>query len=344
MRRDVGFALFITQGTNAPSYDRDSRMPKSTPSRSRNSGQKSGKSPANPSSAFQQAVHELRHSPSAFPNISGRWLLAALASILVVGLACAWLTLCLLYWQGSWQLLYHPKAEIAATPARIGLPFEPVKFAATETGTNQLTGWWLPAENPGFTVLYLHGADGNLGNTLNMLAALHRQNLNVFAIDYRGYGQSLPARPSEKQLRQDAEWSLTWLTVTRQIPAKTVIVAGTGLGANLAAEIAADHPELAGTLLDDPLQNAVAPVFDDSRSRLVPAHWLVKDRYDLNAAASALHTPSLWIFANTSVSPSTQVSPAYRTVPKKKSAAWLTSPSTADPKFAETVQRWLDDL
>ncbi len=151
MRGDVGFALFITRGTNAPSYDRDSRMPKSTPSRSRNSGQKSGKAPANPSSAFQQAVHELRHSPSAFPNISGRWLLAALASILVVGLACAWLTLCLLYWQGSWQLLYHPKAEIAATPARIGLPFEPVKFAATETGTNQLTGWWLPAENPGFT-------------------------------------------------------------------------------------------------------------------------------------------------------------------------------------------------
>jgi len=302
----------------------------------------------------------MRHSPQAFPNVSARWLLTAVAITLLGIVVCAWLSLCLLYWQGSWQLLYRPNATISRTPASVGLPFELEKFAATETGINRLTGWWLPAENARFTVLYLHGADGNLSDTLDMLAALHRENLNVFAIDYRGYGQSQAARPTEKQLRQDAEWALTWLTLTRQIPAKTIIAAGTGLGANLAAELASDHPELAGVLLDRPSSHHMDPILNDPRSRLVPARWLVHDQYDLFAATTKLETPSLWLLPKIAAgkatsgssadlygsvqSPGTPSNDAYHQTPGRKDVAWLTPPSLSDPHMDGILRRWLDDL
>lgn len=322
------------------------RMPSSKPSRPRSK-------PASPS-AFEKAMHDLRQPASAFPNVSLRWLLSAIGVVLLGAVVCAWLALCLLYWQGSWQLLYHPKPAMTRSPASVGLPFETIHFAATETGTTQLTGWWLPADNARFTALYLHGSDGNLSDTVDTLAALHRNGLAVFAIDYRGYGQSTvkdaPLRPSEKQLRQDAEWALTWLTLTRGVSAKSIVICGSGLGANLAAEVAADHGELAGLILDQPLQNPMAAVFNDPRSHLVPASQMVKDRYDLNAAAQTLRIPSLWLLiepGHQSIQPQTASSvppEAYAKVQSRKQSVWLTEPIASDPHFVEILRRWLDDL
>jgi pimeloyl-ACP methyl ester carboxylesterase len=301
-----------------------------------------------PSPKAPSASRNATPQNTAFPNVSLRWLLTAAAIAIAAALACAWLTLCLLYWQGSWQLLYHPSATITRTPASVGLAFEPIHFAATETGVTQLTGWWLPVSTPGQTVLYLHGADGNLSNTLESITALHQQSLAVFAIDYRGYGQSQPARPNEKQLRQDAEWSLTWLTLTRSIPAKNIVIYGAGLGANLAAKLAADHPELAGVILDQPLQDPLSPVLYDPRSRFVPAHWLVNDLYDLTASADRLRVPSLWLFAeknpNQKNAASNAYQDAYQSVKAQKESVWLQLPLATDPHFADSLESWLDNL
>src|ERR1700739_1839216 len=106
-----------------------------------------------------------RHAAAPPPTVSGRWLLGAIAVAATAAGLCAWGVLCLLFWQGSWQLLYHPTAAIARTPAAVGLTFDPVGFATTDTGAPQLTGWWIPAGSTArFTVLYLHGQDGNLGD------------------------------------------------------------------------------------------------------------------------------------------------------------------------------------
>jgi pimeloyl-ACP methyl ester carboxylesterase len=301
-----------------------------------------------PPSAFDRAIDDLRRHPQAFPNVSPRWLAGAAAVAILAALTCAWLTLCLLYWQGSWQLLYHPKAAISSTPASLGIPYEPIHFAVTETGTTQLTGWWIPDPEGKRTVLLLHGAYGNLSDTLNTIAQLHRQHLSIFAIDYRGYGQSLPAKPTEKSLHQDAEWALSWLTITRNLPAESILVYGTGLGANLAAELASEpasiHSQLAGAILDQPSDQIMAPVFNDPRSHIVPAHWLVKDRYDLTAAATKLQIPSLWLFSESKSSQSSPANKSYQATPTQKSSAWLKPPIATDPHFAEILRRWLDDL
>jgi pimeloyl-ACP methyl ester carboxylesterase len=325
------------------------RMSKPTRSGKSRGASSSAKLRPQTASAFDKAMHDLRHQSGAFPNVSVRWLLGAAAIAILGAIFCAWLTLCLLYWQGSLQLLYHPKASITRTPSNAGLTYESIHFADTETGTAQLTGWWIPSADARKTVLYLHGADGNLSDSVDTLTSLHQQNLAIFAIDYRGHGLSQPIRdaghPNEKQLRQDTEWALTWLTLTRNIPARNIVVYGSGLGANLAAELAADHSELAGVVLDQPELHPLTNIFNDSRSRLVPAHWLVKDRYDLSAITTSLRIPSLWLFAESAQDqPRVQIPEAYQGASGKKTSVWLNAPLTTDPHFATSVKRWLDDL
>jgi pimeloyl-ACP methyl ester carboxylesterase len=251
-------------------------------------------------SAFDRAWDELRAPTEPPPTVSARWLLTAIGVAILAAAACAWGALCLLFWQGSWQLLYHPAAAVTRTPASMGLAFDAVGFAVTEAGEPRLRGWWVPAGPQAglarFTVLYLHGRDGNLGDTVDALAALHEVGVNVFAIDYRGYGQSQFARPSEAHWREDAESAIAYLTATRHIAAGSIVLDGEGLGANLALGVAARHPELNGVALREPLDTPVNAIFNDPRARLVPARLLVRDRFDLSAPAAELRIPSLWLF------------------------------------------------
>ena len=185
----------------------------------------------------------------------------------------------MLFWQGSWQLLYHPEAVVVRTPASVGLAFDPVEFAATDAGVARLKGWWIPA-GPGavfgrYTVLFLDGQNGNLSGNIDAFVRLHRVGVNVLAFDYRGYGQSQFVRPSEAHWRQDAQWALQYLIETRHVSAGAIVLDGQGLGANLALEVAAAHPELAGVVLDTPIASPMNAVFNDARARLVPARLLV---------------------------------------------------------------------
>jgi pimeloyl-ACP methyl ester carboxylesterase len=247
-------------------------------------------------------------------------------------------------------LLYHPVSAVARTPASIGLPYDPVGFATTEAGEPRLKGWRVPAASDGrygrYTVLLLHGKDGNLGDTLDALAALHKVGLNVLAFDYRGYGQSQFQHPSEARWREDAEWALQYLTGTRQVAANTILLDGEDLGANLALEIAAQHPELGGVVLESPLESPLDAIFNDPRARLVPARLLVGDRFDANAPASALRIPSLWLFQ---LSSRERAAPperpqAFQKVRSSKMLVWLASSPDAGNEKANSLARWLDDL
>lgn len=268
-------------------------------------------------------------------------------------------------------MLYHPASAITRTPASKGLAFDPVAFATTETGEPRLKGWWIPAE-PGsrhsrFTVLYLHAQNGNLGDSVDDLASLHAVGVNILAFDYRGYGQSQFAHPSEARWREDAEWTLQYLTATRHVSAGTIVLDGKGLGANLALEVAAAHPELAGVVLESPLESPVDALFNDPRARLVPAHLLVRDRFNVEKAANALLIPSLWLIAqpasNTPASKSressniagqTQHPDGYDRITARKTLVWIQPVSlqpganqfgvNGDQVFDEAFRRWLDDF
>ena len=275
------------------------------------------------------------------PTVSGRWLASAVGIVIAGALVCLWAALCLIFWQGSWQLLYHPTALISRTPASAGIVFEDVQFDAGENGLPQLRGWWIPAPSQStLTAIYLHGATGNLSDTVGDLAHLHTAGLNVLAFDYRGYGQSSFVHPSEKRWREDAEAAIHYLTDTRHIPVSSLILAGHGLGANLALQTAADHHGLAGVILEDPIEEPADAIFRDPRARLVPARLLVSDRWQSGAAPSDLAIPSLWILRQ----PGTHAPAAYDHVKSRKMIVWLTHSHTADTYYADALSRWLAEL
>ncbi len=283
------------------------------------------------------------------PEISSRWLFSAILGTVAAAALCGWGVLCLLFWQGSWQLLYHPSASLAYTPARAGLAFDPVSFAVTDDGQPRLTGWWVPAPDSrlnDYTIMFLHGQNGNLGDTVETLGRLHRVGVNILAFDYRGYGQSQFVRPTETHWRQDADWALKYLTQTRHTPPNTIVLDGEGLGANLAIEVAAAHPELAGVILESPSPSPMDVIFSDPRARLVPARLLIRDRYDLNTAASRLRIPALWFEWNArdGTTGLNEEPAAFRRIADHKTLVWLNSQANANQDFSEAVGLWLDNL
>ncbi len=289
-------------------------------------------------------------SPSP-PQVSWRWLLLSLLGALAAAALCAWGALCLLYWQGNWQLLYHPSSVLTRTPASADRAFDSIGFATTPAGVSRLNGWWIPAAPDApegrFTVLYFHDKDGNLSGAVDQLVQLHAAGVNVFAFDYRGYGQSQFAHPSEKRWLEDAGWALDYLTATRHIDAHVLVADGHGLGADLAVEFAAAHPELAGVVADSPLEDAAGALFNDARAHLIPAHWLAGDRWNLEAAAAALRVPSLWFlpFPDEPGDGAPVHNPAFfENVPSPKMFVWLPPGRATTVNFSAEFSRWLDSL
>jgi uncharacterized protein len=273
-------------------------------------------------------------------TVSPKWLLTAVGIAIAAALSCTWATLCLMFWQGSWQLLYHPTKSITRTPASDRIAFDKVEFAPSQAGIPQLKGWWVPAspDSP-YTAIFLHGANGNVSDTVDALARLHAAKLNVLAFDYRGYGQSEFVRPSETHLREDAESAIAYLKDTRHISAGSLVLVGNGLGANLALQVAAAHPELAGVVLEYPIEAPADAIFRDSRARLVPARALVSDRWDSGVAAANLRIPSLWFYREAN-----QRHDAFDRVTSRKVIVSFNRPETEERDYADALGRWLDDL
>jgi len=291
----------------------------------------------------QPASHPRHHAQPA--TVSGRWLLAAMAIVIPGAAFCAWAVLCLLFWQGSWQLLYHPASAVTRTPAGGGLPYESVGFAVSTSGAPEMHGWWIPRPQSRYTAIYLHGADGNLGDTVDALTPLYGAEMSIFAFDYRGYGLSNFVRPSEAHLRQDSESAIQYLTQTRHIPANSLVLIGRGLGANLALEVAAAHPEMAGLVMDDPLPAPEDAIFTDPRAKLVPTHLLVRDRWNASEPAVNLRIPSLWLYRTVLPGQAEQKTrEAYRLVNARKEQVWLTQPYDETRIYSDSLTRWLDDL
>jgi hypothetical protein len=104
--------------------------------------------------------------------------------------------------------------------------------------------------------------------------------------------------------------------------------------------VAATHPELAGVVAESHAADPVNAIFGDPRARLVPARLLVRDRYDLDAAAGALRVPSLWFERPMQ----DEESEAYAKVAAQKMIVWVNPSADANKQFEEVVSRWLDEM
>ncbi|MFC1976070.1 alpha/beta hydrolase [Chloroflexota bacterium] len=156
------------------------------------------------------------------------WSIIGFAIILYIGLVTS-----LFIFQD--RLIYFPIRNITATPADIGLPYEPV-WLETADGV-RLSGWFVPAEKARGVVLFFHGNAGNISHRLDSIKTFHRLGLSVFIIDYRGYGQS-EGKISEQGTYLDAEAAWHYLVEERQIPPGEIILFGRSLGGAVATWLA----------------------------------------------------------------------------------------------------------
>lgn len=284
-------------------------------------------------------------SAGGTPDIDPRWLLKMLAITIGGALFCGYLTLCGLFYQGQWQLVLHPDTAATITPAAVNLPFENVSFDYTEAGQAQLHGWWIPAEKSAHyaqdTILYLHDGSGSLADTLPRLKELHEAGLNVFAFDYRGFGQSAGPHPNEQRMREDTASAWVYLIQKRKLNAAQIVPYGEGVGAALAAQLLVDDPQIPAVILDEPNFDLVAQVRQDPRSQLIPVGLIFRERFALTPLTS-LKTPKLFLLHDGPRSPS----PAdLATVADPKLVLHTGSPDSAEA-FAQRSQflsRFLDE-
>jgi len=156
--------------------------------------------------------------------------------IAVISLMCsAYLAVGLFLYCMQPKLLYEPLRKITCTPAKQGLAFEEVYFKTADHLL--LHGWFVPAQNAKFTVLYCHGNGGNMMYFLDTVNFLNRLGLNCFIFDYRGYGES-QGSPFEKGTYLDGRAAYRWLTKKKGIEAEQIIVFGWSLGGSIAAYLA----------------------------------------------------------------------------------------------------------
>jgi hypothetical protein len=236
--------------------------------------------------------------------VSPVWLAKAIALTIVAALFCGYLTLCLLFYQGQWQLVLHPTRTSASPVSIAGIPYELIRFGPDESATPQLSGWWIPP-TPGsryasITIIFLPDGNGSLVNSIPTLANLHNLGLNVFAFDYRGYGQSAPLRPSQQSMTQDIDTAWQYLTTTRAISTQHIVPYGTGVGTSLATRLAADHNDIPALILDTPRADLLNVAIHDPRAKLLPVRLLFHERFPLAEPLSTLHTPKLLISRTTS--------------------------------------------
>ena len=294
--------------------------------------------------------------------VDPRWLVNALALSIGAALLCAYLTACLLFYQGLWQLVLHPSHTVDRTPANIGIAFTTVRFGDFDTGQPHLTGWWIPSSQtpdayparlntapPSFTsrvtVLYLHNGAGSLSDTLPALAILHSTGSNIFAIDYRGFGASdASVHPDAERMQQDAEAALDYLVTTQHTSQSSIIPMGTGLGAYFAVQLAHAHSELPGVILDNPDPDPAATAAAQT-SRLIPVRLLFGTRFAIAAPLATLATPKLLFAGGSDVSSADEprIETLYRNAASPKYTVILPR-SAPDQAREDALRRFLDDL
>jgi hypothetical protein len=274
------------------------------------------------------------HPPEVVDPI---WLMKAIGFTILAAVICGYFTFCLLFYQGQWQLVLHPTRTSSSPSSISGIPYENIHFGPDESAVPQLTGWWIPAASDApyttATILFLPGSDDSLTNSISTLANLHHLGINIFAFDYRGYGQSASTHPNQQTMTQDTESAWRYLTISRAIPSGKIIPYGINIGSSLAVHLAVLHPAIPGVILDSPYADLLDIVQNDSRSRFLPLRLLFHERFPLAQPLSTLPTPKLLI------SRSTTPEKAFQTAADPKMIVETPFPSDA---YNQSLTRFLN--
>lgn len=192
---------------------------------------------------------------------------------------------------------YQPDHRDYGTPAQHGLAYEPVAFQSAD-GT-RLTGWFVPAKGVTHprqargTVIHVHGNAQNMGAHFGFVDWLPAQGFNVFAFDYRGYGQS-EGTPTAKGIVEDTQAAFEALHARNDIDPHKLFVFAQSLGAATAITALGTGPQRA--YFRAAALEAGFSAYGRIASEKIPgAGWLMDDHFSADNYIAELHMPCLII-------------------------------------------------
>jgi hypothetical protein len=163
------------------------------------------------------------------------------------------------------QFVFMPKKSVTpATFDRPGITLNEVNFSVDDTVT--VNAWHLTQPDARGTVLFFGGQGFYLVHSGGYIDALTRHGLNVFMMDYRGYGKS-GGSPAVQALKRDALAAYDVLVDSLGADPNRLVVHGHSMGSFL-APYTVDRRSAAGLVLENPVTNA-----DDWVSQVAP-WWL----------------------------------------------------------------------
>ena len=182
-----------------------------------------------------------------------------------------------------------------ATAAIEGMQDEWIEFESHAAGRQgdkvKLHGLWLPQANPAAPVmLYLHGARWDVRGSAPRIRRMHDLGFAVLGIDYRGFGRSTPALPSEGLAAEDARAAWRWLADRH--PQARRFIFGHSLGGAIAVQLATEVGDEAGLIVEGTF-TSIPDVVTTLRWGWLPVAPLITQRFDAASRIAEVGSPVL---------------------------------------------------
>jgi len=187
------------------------------------------------------------------------------------------------------SFIYFPLRDYAALPRDFGLRAEALSLDSE--GGARLEGWRIHAAGR-WALLFFNGNGGNISHRLERVQALVESlGLDVFLVDYRGYGAST-GRPSESGLYADGA-AIYQAARARGFPPERIVLFGESLGCAVAVETAMRHP-CGAVILESPFLSIAAMA-----RRYYPfiPPFLIRTRFDNEGKIARVAVPKLIVAA-----------------------------------------------
>jgi uncharacterized protein len=187
------------------------------------------------------------------------------------------------------SMIYHP-GSAPPSPERMGVAEMKIVSAKTEDGL-ELAGWFVPPKSEKPLIVLFHGNAGSVADRAFKARRYMDRGYGMLLAEYRGFGGN-PGNPSEEGLYADARAWLKFAAAQSLGPDKTVLYGeslGSGPAVRMAWELAQKKTPVAALVLEAPY-TTLADVAQHHYP-VVPAKWLVRDRFDSAAIISQINTP-----------------------------------------------------
>jgi alpha-beta hydrolase superfamily lysophospholipase len=169
-----------------------------------------------------------------------------------------------------------------------------IDFKSSVTGEPaRLHGLWLgsapeSADTP--VLLYLHGARYNVAGSAPRMRRMHALGFSVLAIDYRGFGKSTKALPSEDSAREDARAAWIWLAARH--PQQRRYIFGHSLGGAIGIDLASQVSDASGTIVESTF-TSIADVVSSFKWGWLPFGPFITQRFEAIAKVKDIGAPLL---------------------------------------------------